>query len=401
MPEIGSFAEFIRRILIIIFWILLLLPMFLVPIFFLGYAFPVEVRFGFKPAAPINWALIINSLDPNQMNPFNPTSMISRLGLGANSFLFKITTFPGMTFAALFATLTIWYERKLLAKMQYRVGPLYAGRIGGILQPIADLFKLLFKELIIPERADRLFFVAPAFIYMALSGALVAIIPLSSTTFIAVSPYSLLFVFAILGFFPVTTLMAAWASNNKFSFIGGVRALHQMVAYEIPLVLSGLGVAILARSVDLMKVVQSQGMVWFILPQALGAFIFFLASLAELERIPFDLPEADSELVAGWLTEYTGMYFGVLQLAVYIKLYALSAVFTILFLGGWNGPPLVPPVGWFLIKTFIVETVFLIPRGINPRVRIDQLIGLGWARLVALAFVNVFIALAFAAWLGL
>jgi NADH-quinone oxidoreductase subunit H len=285
--------------------------------------------------------------------------------------------------------------------MLYRIGPLYAGRLAGILQPIADLFKLFFKELIVPDRADKLFFVAPPFIYMALSGALVAIIPLSTRTFIAASPYSLLFVFAILGFFPVVTLLAAWASNNKFSFIGGVRALHQMVAYEIPLILSGLGIAILARSLDLMKIAQAQSTIWYIIPQAIGAFIFFLAALPELERIPFDLPEADSELVAGWLTEYTGMYFGVLQLAVYIKLYALSAIFTILFLGGWNGPAFVPPEVWFIVKTFIVETVFIIPRGINPRVRIDQLIGLGWARLVALAFVNVFIALAAASWLGL
>ena len=228
---------------------------------------------------------------------------------------------------------------------------------------------------------------------MAASGALLAVIPISPTYYIALSPYSLLIAIAILGFFPIITVLAGWASSNKFSFIGGIRALYQMISYEIPLIISVLSVVILAGgTLDLMGIVNAQSKIWFIIPALLAAIVFYLTAMAEVERIPFDIPEADSELVAGWLTEYTSMVFGVINLAIYIKLYALSSLFTLLFLGGWQGPAPIPALAWFLIKTLIVMTIFIIPRGFNPRVRLDQLIGLGWLWLIGLSFANVFIA---------
>ncbi len=395
MAELVTFEQFVVRILKIVFWILIILPLIILPIFYLAYVLPVEFVCGFNAltcSTHINWAFAINMFNPEQMDPFSSTSMLSQMGLGASGVLFKSSTFPGLTFAAVLSSFVIWYERKLLAKMQYRVGPLYAGRVGGIFQSFADLFKLLFKEIVIPAKADALMFLAPPFAMMALSGALLAIIPIGSTTYIAQSPYSLLIAIAILSFFPMVTLLAGWASNNKFSFIGAIRALYQMISYEIPLLLSVLGVVILTRSLNLSVIAESQTKIWYIAPMILGAVVFYLTAMAELERIPFDLPEADSELVAGWLTEYTSMVFGVLNLAVYIKLYALSALFTILFLGGWLGPPGLPDFVWFLIKTAIVLTIFIIPRGFSPRIRIDQLIGFGWLWLVGLTFVNIFIA---------
>ncbi len=396
MAEITTFDAFVKRVLEIVFWLLIILPLAALPIFYLFYVLPSEISCGFSElgcASTINWAAALYMFDPTKLSPFVSNGLPAML-LGYQNvlLLFRMSTFPGLTFAALFATLVILYERKLLAKMQYRVGPLYAGKFEGILQPIADLFKLLFKEIVIPEKADKLFFIAPPFAMMALAGALVAIIPIGTHSPIATSQFSLLIVIALLGFFPIIALMAGWASNNKFSFIGALRALYQMISYEIPLIISVLGVVILAGTLDLTGIVAAQGTIWYILPMAIGALVFYIAAMAEVERIPFDLPEADSEIVAGWVTEYTSMIFGTIQLATYIKLYALSALFTILFLGGWAGPAPVPGFVWFIIKTFVVVTVFLIPRGASPRVRIDQLINFGWVWLVGLAFLNVFIA---------
>ncbi len=396
MAAISNFEDFVKRVLVIVFWVLIALPMIVLPIFYIFYVLPPEVACNFNMltcSQRINWSLAINMFNPEQMNPFDPTSYISQLGLGATSTLFRVSTFPGLTFAALLSSMVIWYERKLLAKMQYRVGPLYAGRIEGVLQSFADLFKLLFKEIVIPAKADALFFMAVPFAMLAAAGALLSVIPLSPTNYIASSPYSLLIAIAVLGFFPVITVLAGWASSNKFSFIGGIRALYQMISYEIPLIIAVLGVVILSGgSLDLFGIVAAQNKIWFIVPMIIGAVVFYITAMAEVERIPFDLPEADSEIVAGWLTEYTSMSFGVINLAIYVKLYALSALFTILFLGGWAGPAPVPGVVWFVIKTLIMLTIFIIPRGFSPRVRIDQLIGLGWLWLLGLAFANVFIA---------
>jgi len=240
---------------------------------------------------------------------------------------------------------------------------------------------------------DRATFIAIPFALMAVAGALVALDPLSPTTYIANPSVGAVLVFAILGFSPLIVLLAGWASNSKYPFLGGLRALHQLVAYEIPLVLSLVGAVILAGSLNLMDIVNAQGSVWYIVLQPLGAIVFFIGALAELERIPFDLPEADSELVAGWQTEYTSMLFGTFQLANFSRMYVMAGLFTTFFLGGWLGPSPVPPEVWFILKTTVVMVVMMLPRSIMPRVRIDILLRAGWVRLLVLSFANIFLTM--------
>jgi NADH-quinone oxidoreductase subunit H len=379
--EITTFEDFIKHVLWLVFWVLLLIPLIGLPIYYFAYTI-----------------LGINLLDIFSLATTKPEQFIQfqlqLINTEPTRSLFLWTTFPGFTFVALFsAVLMIYLERKIVAKMQLRVGPQYAGRFEGILQTFADLFKLLFKEIITPYRADKLFFWTVPFMLMAVAGALIALVPVGPTTYISNSSVGAIFIFAILGFTPVIALLAGWASNSKYSFLGGLRALHQMVSYEIPMILSTLGVVVLAGSLNLSSIINAQTGLWFIILQPLGAIVFFITGMAELERIPFDLPEADSELVAGWQTEYSGMLFGVFQLGTYIKFYAISALFTVFFLGGWLGPSVLPPEAWFILKTFIVMVIMMLPRGVMGRVRIDILLRTGWAKLMFLTFLNIFIAM--------
>ena len=342
--------------------------------------------------------------------------------------LFKVVAFPGFGFAALIAAAVIFVERKMLAKLQLRVGPFYCGKVEGILQLMADGLKLISKEIIIPAKADKpLFWVSPV-LFAATAGAFVALIPVAPGWVVADIDLGLLAVFAVIGFFPIITIVSAWSANSKFPFIGGIRALYQMVSFEIPLILSLLGIVMLTGSLNLVEIVESQVNFPWIIFMPVGAIVFFICILAELERIPFDLPEAESEIVAGWLTEFSGMMYGLVQLGSYLKLYAFAALFVVLFLGGWNGPVIVPPfpaeivtdgitvmpdaltveiVGlplfthemingtiWFILKTVGVIFFILLPRGVFPRIRIDMLLKIGWYKLIVLAFVNIFIALA-------
>jgi NADH-quinone oxidoreductase subunit H len=378
--QITTFEDFIKHILWLIFWVVLLLPFILLPIYYTLYtAFGINLIDIFalattKPQQFINLQIALITTEPTKS-------------------LFAFTTFPGFTFAALFSTIfMIYVERKLVAKVQLRVGPQYAGRLEGVLQNFADLFKLVFKEIVVPYNVDKPIFFAVPLGMMFIAGALLAFVPLGPNTYIADPSIGVIFIFAILGFTPVVALLGGWASNNKFSLLGGLRALHQMVAYEIPMILSVLGVVVLSGSLDLMHIVTAQSSIPFIILQPLGAIVFFTAVLAELERIPFDLPEADSELVAGWMTEYSGMTFGIFQLATYVKFYALAGIFTTFFLGGWLGPAPVPPEVWFILKTFIVMIVMMLPRAVMPRVRIDLLLRGGWTKLMILTFLNLFIA---------
>jgi NADH-quinone oxidoreductase subunit H len=322
----------------------------------------------------------------------------------------------------LFAAVTIFVERKFLAKMQLRVGPLYCGKIEGILQLAADGLKLISKEIIIPSGADKPIFWTAPIAFVATAAAVVALIPVAPGWVVTNTNVGLIAVFAILGFFPLIALLFSWASNSKYPFIGGLRALHQMIAFEIPFFLSALSVVILAGSLNLTDIVKAQHPFWFIFFLPISAFVFFISSLAELERVPFDLPEAESEIVAGWLTETSGMIYGLIQLGSYVKVYALSALFVVLFLGGWAGPQIFPKelgpsntttpllqlltlqgiynsitvnaIFWFTLKTFGIIMLMLLPRGINPRIRIDILLHTGWYKLIVLTFVNMFIALA-------
>ncbi|WP_100183214.1 NADH-quinone oxidoreductase subunit NuoH [Candidatus Nitrosotenuis aquarius] len=340
---------------------------------------------------------------------------------------FRIAAFPGFGFAALLAAGTIFVERKMLAKLQLRVGPFYCGKIEGILQLMSDGIKLLSKEIIIPAKADKPIFWAAPVLFVGTAAAFVSLIPAARGGWVvADADVGLLAVFAIIGFFPVITVLSAWSANSKFPFIGGIRALHQMVSFEIPLILSVLGVVILTGTLNLTEIVESQYTFWWIIFLPIGAIVFFIAMLAELERIPFDLPEAESEIVAGWLTEFSGMMYGLVQLGSYLKLYAFAGLFVVLFLGGWSGPNIWPPfpeelvkegihmgpitakfpglplldqqmlndVLWFVVKVVGVIFFILLPRGVFPRIRIDLLLHIGWYKLIGLAFVNIFIALA-------
>jgi len=378
--EITTFEGFIRHIIKLVLWVILLTPLVIFPIFYViytatGRSFVDVFAMTTNPTAMMAFMTQLMSTEPTKT-------------------LFALTTFPGFTFAALFSSVfMIWVERKFIAKVQLRVGPQYAGRWEGILQNFADLFKLLFKEMLIPDQVDKAVFLSVPLALMFIAGALLSLLPLGPTTYIADPSIGAIFVFAIISFTPLVVMLAGWASNSKYSFLGSLRALHQMVAYEIPMILSVLGVVILSGSLDLVKIVYAQSSIWFILLQPLGAITFFICVLAELERIPFDLPEADSELVAGWMTEYGGMNFGAFQLSTYVKFYALSGIFTTFFLGGWYGPGILPPPVWFIAKTFVVMVAMMVPRAVLPRVRIDVLLRGGWTKLMVMAFLNLFIAL--------
>jgi NADH-quinone oxidoreductase subunit H len=291
---------------------------------------------------------------------------------------------------------------------------------------MSDGIKLLSKEIIIPAKADKPIFWAAPVLFVATAAAFVALIPVAGGGWVVADvDVGLIAVFAIIGFFPIITVLSSWSANSKFPFIGGIRALHQMISFEIPLILSLLGVVILTGTLNLTEIVESQDPYWWIIFLPIGAIVFFIAMLAELERIPFDLPEAESEIVAGWLTEFSGMMYGLVQLGSYLKLYAFAALFVVLFLGGWHGPNVWPPfpaeiiekgiemgpitakfpglplldqqmlndVLWFVIKTVGVIFFILLPRGVFPRIRIDLLLHIGWYKLIGLAFVNIFIAL--------
>jgi len=377
---ITTFEDFIWRVLTVVFYVLLLSAFILVPIYYLldaVFHFPVDI-FALATVKPFEFLSFQENLLSTE--PFRT--------------IFALTTFPGFTFVAVYGTILMgWVERKLTAKIQLRTGPMYAGKVEGILQNFADFFKLLFKEIVIPNGVDRATFIAVPFALMAVAGALVALVPLSPATYIANPSVGAVLVFAILGFTPLVVLLAGWASNSKYPFLGGLRALHQMVAYEIPLVLSLVGAVVLAGSLNLMDIVNAQGGLWYIILQPLGAIVFFIGALAELERIPFDLPEADSELVAGWQTEYTSMLFGTFQLANFSRMYVMAGLFTTFFLGGWLGPSPVPPEVWFILKTTVVMLVMMLPRSIMPRVRIDILLRTGWVKLLVISFANIFLTM--------
>jgi NADH-quinone oxidoreductase subunit H len=406
-PETFRFGEFAGSLLWLVFWIIVIVTLVGLPLIFI-------VLF-YVPLPEIDGEVLTPYLFLTSI--IYPQSMVPVIETLLDSTLFKVAVFPGFTYGALIAAATIFIERKFLAKMQLRVGPLYAGKIEGILQLLADGLKLLSKEIIVPSGADKIIFWAAPIAFVATAAAVVALIPAAPGWVVADIDVGLLAVFAILGFFPLIALLFSWASNSKYPFIGGLRALHQMIAFEIPFILSALSVVLLSGTLNLTDVVESQiQSYWFILFLPISAFVFYISSLAELERVPFDLPEAEAEIVAGWLTETSGMIYGLIQLGTYIKLYSLAALFVVLFLGGWAGPQIFPAqimpeseetiipviydatianaIFWFTLKTFGIILLMLLPRGISPRIRIDILLHTGWYKLIVLAFINMFIALA-------
>ncbi len=320
-----------------------------------------------------------------------PDPIQMTLAIMTSPLFLKIAIFPGLTSIAIIAALLTWLDRKITARVQLRIGPQYVSPLGGILQSFADLIKLAFKELIIPDKADKFFFIMAPVFGMVLAGGLMGLIPFSHETLIANLELGLPIFLAFVTLSPTLVLLAGWSANSKYPFIGGLRSLFQQTAYEIPLWLSAIGVVMLAGTFNLEKIVLAQSKGWFILPQALGAVLFLITSVAEQERIPFDLPEAEPEIIMGWQAEYPGFFFLAAQGAGFIKLYAFSALFATLYLGGYLGPAPLPPLFWSLLKTVGIVVAVILLRGSFGRVRIDQLLRAGWTILLGLALVNIVI----------
>lgn len=312
-----------------------------------------------------------------------------------------MTTPLWMVFAILFAVLSvaaglIWFERRLLALWQDRYGP---NRVGpfGLLQVLADMIKIFTKEDWIPPFADRAVFVlAPAIIVTTVLLAF-SVIPFAPGIQVAHLDIALLFFLAMSSMGAYSVVLAGWSSDNKYSLIGGLRGAAQMISYEVFMGISLMGVVMQARSFDLVKIVEAQRGVWFCVPQFIGFVVFFIAGLAETHRLPFDLPEAESELVAGYHSEYSGMKFGMFYVGEYLGITLISALLTALFFGGWNGPVL-PPIVWFVIKTFFFISLFILIRASLPRPRYDQLMAFGWKGLFPLAVLNLVVTGAVLLW---
>ncbi len=315
------------------------------------------------------------------------------IDLLTSTYFLEIAVFPGLLSIAILGALLGWLERKLTARVQLRVGPLYASPAGGILQMFADIIKLLFKELTIPDGADRFFFIMSPVTALIIGAALLGLIPFAPGIQIANIEVGLPVFLAIVTLSPTIVLLAGWSANSKFPFIGGLRALFQQTAYEIPLWLSTLGVVIVTGTLSLTGIIEyQQNSGWLIVPQLLGAFLFLVTSTAEMERLPFDLPEAESEIMMGWQAEYPGPLFMLAQGPAFVKLYAFSALFTTIYLGGYLGPAPIPPIVWFFLKTIIIIALIMLLRSTFPRVRLDQLLRQGWTTLLTLSIANIIIA---------
>jgi NADH-quinone oxidoreductase subunit H len=283
----------------------------------------------------------------------------------------------------------IWVERRLLALWQDRYGP---NRVGpfGLLQVVADMIKIFTKEDWIPPFADKpLFVLAPAMIMVTVLMSF-AIVPFAPGIVVANLNVGILFFLAMSSLGVYSVALGGWASNNKYALLGGLRASAQMFSYEVFMGLSLLGVVVLAGSFNLTAIVEAQRRLWFCVPQVLGLVLFFIAGVAETRRLPFDIPEAESELVAGYHAEYSGMKFGMFFVGEYLGITLISAMIVTLFFGGWLGP-LLPPIVWFLFKTFLIICLFILLRASLPRPRYDQLLGFGWKVMLPLALVNLLV----------
>ncbi len=294
-------------------------------------------------------------------------------------------------FSQVNALLLVWLERKVAGRIQLRPGPMEVGP-HGLLQTIADGIKLVGKELITPRAADRvLFVIAPVLVFMpVLVGFLV--LPFSPDLILRDMNVGLLLIFAFSTFTVPAILTGGWASNNKYALMGAIRSVAQNVAYEIPLLLACMSVVLMVHSLRFSEIVRAQGRVWFIFVQPLAALIYLISATAETNRAPFDIPEAESELVAGFHTEYSGMRFGLFFLAEYTNMFVVSAVGTSLFFGGWHGPfgfdLMVPGIVWFLLKTYVLIFVLMWIRWTFPRTRFDQLMNFSWKYLIPLSLAN-------------
>ncbi len=300
------------------------------------------------------------------------------------------------------AMFLIWWERKISAHIQVRFGPMRVGGWHGWAQSIADGLKLLLKEDIIPSRADKVVFVLAPMVVFAAALAGYVTIPFGPRLIVRDLNIGILYMVAISSLTVVGIIMAGWSSNNKYATLGALRSAAQAVSYEVPLVLALLGPVMLAGTMSMGKLVEAQGGTWlgflprwYIFPQIVGFLVYFTCALAECNRLPFDIPEAESELVAGFHVEYSGMRFAIFFLAEYANMFTVAAIAVTLFLGGWSGPLVsqIPLLGvlWFLLKCYFLIFVMMWLRWTLNRLRVDQLMDFAWKVLLPIAFANLVI----------
>ncbi|MCA9671000.1 MAG: NADH-quinone oxidoreductase subunit NuoH [Myxococcales bacterium] len=294
-----------------------------------------------------------------------------------------------MAFATVNALFLVWLERKVSARMQRRYGPTVVGPFG-MFQTLVDVVKLLSKQLISPKDIDKpLYHLAPIVVFVPVVLGL-SLFPIDKSFALVDTNVGLVLVFAFAGMGFIAIFMAGWGSNNKYALLGAMRAVAQNIAYEIPLILAALAVTMIARSMRIADIVEAQGSFPYILVQPIGALIYYISAVAETNRAPFDIPEAESELVAGFHTEYSGMRFALFFLAEYTNMVIVSMVATSLFLGGYKGPLLPGPV-WFFGKVYFLIFVMLWLRWTFPRLRFDQLMTFAWKVLIPLALANLLV----------
>jgi NADH-quinone oxidoreductase subunit H len=288
------------------------------------------------------------------------------------------------------AMFLIWLERRVLGLWQDRLGP---NRVGpaGLLQPVADMIKIFFKEDWVPSFADKKIFILAPTIIVTTTLLSFAIIPFAPGIIIVDFNIGILFFLAMSSLGAYSLILGGWASNNKFALLGAMRGAAQMITYEVFMGLSILGVVMLSGSFNLNSIVLAQQETWFVFPQFVGFVIFLIAGIAETHRLPFDIPESESELVAGYHAEYSSMKFGLFFLGEYLGITLVSVLIVTLFFGGWLGPDFLPPVVWLVLKTFVFLLFFILLRAALPRPRYDQLLAYGWKILLPLTLINIMV----------
>jgi NADH-quinone oxidoreductase subunit H len=316
--------------------------------------------------------------------------------------LLSTLIYPGIIFLVVIALFYKWVDRRFYAKLQNRYGPIYTGP-RGILQPVADLIKLLAKEDIEPSAVDKQIFRAVPVLILTMPLTALFMIPITGTWALASFEGDLIFIIFLMTLIAILAFLGGWSSTNIFSTLGGMRAALQALGYEVPMAVSFMGPAILAGSLSVSKIVQWQAShgLWAIILNPLGFVIVMVAFLAELERIPFDIPEAETEIVAGWQTEFSGRKLALIRLALDLELVLASGLVTALFLGGPTGPiPIIPGIAWFMIKTLVLVLIFSNLRALFARFRIDQMVSGSWKFLVPLSILQIVMLELLLGWLS-
>ncbi len=293
---------------------------------------------------------------------------------------------------SVFAYLFGWVERKIIAKAQYRHGPTYVGKFG-ILQNLADLVKLLAKEMVTPKNADLATFLLAPLLLVSITVFVILLLPFSPTLQASEFGLGLLAVFVLLGFTPILVFISGFASGNKFADVSAQRSVLMLLSYEIPTLMVVAAIALASGGYNISSVVSSQSHLVFAISMPIGLIVFFITMLAELERTPFDIKEADSELIAGWLTDISAPYYSIALLLDYSRMFMGSLIIALLFFGGWLGPVL-PPVVWLVAKATLISLAIIFVRVTTVRMRIDSVLRLGWRWLIPLSLINLVIAYA-------